>query len=138
MPLQQFSPPILRGTKVHEDLVIWSRDIVQELNRAFKELQQYSMSHTGSGRRSHATVAAGFTLTADGLILTLDSAGAVTSDVTTAIKDGQYGDWLIIINIGVNNITIKDNANTKLGGDKVLTASGTLMVVWNGSDWCVV
>lgn len=62
----------------------------------------------------------------------INSAGAVTSDATTAIVDGVDGSTIIVMNTGSNDITIKNAANTALVGatDYVMGQNDTLTLVF--------
>ena len=118
----------------------WMDDLIRELDRSFTEIHNYVMPYSGSCRVVDQVVAATFTIEADGLIVLLSSAGAVTSHTVTAIKDGKDGDRLILINIGANNITLKNNANTILGQDIILSQNDSIQLNWSTalSAWIIV
>ena len=70
--------------------------------------------------------------------ITNSTGGSVTSDTSTAIADGAVaGALLVVCNEDAQDMVIKDNANTLLGGDITLTggAQDCLTVLWNGADW---
>jgi len=68
----------------------------------------------------------------------LSSAGAVTSDQTTAISDGQVlWQTLLLRNGGSYDITFRDNANVQVKDNTsyVLGSTDYLSFLWNGTDW---
>lgn len=70
--------------------------------------------------------------------ITSQSGGSIDTDATTAISDGPVaGAILMICNEDAQSIVIKDNANTKIGGDKTLTGGDVdcITLLWDGSDW---
>lgn len=92
---------------------------------------------TTNGTTSTAVIN-GFTLlalseTPNTFFYPINSAGAVSSDATTAIVDGVDGSVIIIMNTGSNNITIKNAANTALVGatDYVMGQNDTLTVIFS-------
>ena len=62
---------------------------------------------------------------------------AISLDATNSIEDGlEIGQLLILFgNDDTNTITVKDNANTKLGADRILGLKDVLTLVWDGEDW---
>lgn len=131
-----FQIPTLPALRAGGDVTEWARALIEELTRAFIEIDYFMMPITGSGRRSHQTLADGFTIEKDGLVITLDSAAAVTSSLTTAIKSGSYGDWLHLVNIGTFAITIKHLANTDMDSqDRIIAPQDGMIVVWTGTLW---
>jgi len=91
---------------------------------------------------STVTVGAGFTLTADATTAKIDASAARDSSTSTAINDGVAdGQIFTIVNVDSTDIiTVKNQANTKLGNDCVLTPSSTLTVIWSSdaADWIKV
>ncbi len=84
------------------------------------------------------TVTSGLTIEPLGNLQPITADGAVSTSASTAIGDGSrrsYGDLLVLLNVGSNAITIKNSANTLLGGDVVLGANDTLLVIWDGDNW---
>ncbi len=85
------------------------------------------------------TVGNGFTLEHNNRrVLLVSSDDPRTSDGTTAIVDGiRIGQLLRIIHVVIEaQVTVQDNANTKLQGDwSAINAENWLDVVWDGSDW---
>lgn len=82
------------------------------------------------------------TITSGGVIspvrpfIAISAAGAVTTSTITAIVDGwNDGQICTMTNMGANPITVKNSANTLLGGDVVLGQYDTLSVWWDGYDW---
>lgn len=71
--------------------------------------------------------------------ITNSTGGSVTSSATTAIADGPTNTpaILIICNEDAQDMVLKDNANTLIGGDKTLTggAQDCITLLWNGADW---
>jgi len=71
--------------------------------------------------------------------LTCSGAEHSTTSDSTAIADGPVaGSLLILCNEDATyNVVIKDAANTKIGGDKTLTANqdDCISLIWNGADW---
>jgi hypothetical protein len=82
------------------------------------------------------------TIAADGVIhptrpfVKITAASPVTGSTITAIADGwNSGQILTVLNVGTNAITVKNNANTKIGADLALAQNDSLSVWWNGTDW---
>jgi hypothetical protein len=127
-------PPI--PSNVEPQLRWWLEQLKLELERIFLELFDLVATTELTARVTKQTVAATFVIDPVSFFLELNAAGAVTSSLTTAIKNGKLGQWLIIQNTTVNAITVKDNANTKLGGaDVVLGQNDILVLRWDGVDW---
>lgn len=82
------------------------------------------------------------TITATGTYQPITSTAAVSTSLTTAIADGVVnGQLLILVNENTADaITIVDGANTKMGGDKVLTGGqgDNVYLMWDGADWLCV
>lgn len=127
-----FVPPILPAPPKDD---IWSANLIKQLTDTFRDINNLMMPKTGVGRFSTQTLGDNFTISQDGLIVLLDSGSAVTSNDIVAIKNGQLGSLLILINMGSNNITIKNNANTKIGADITLQPFGSLMMAWCRTTW---
>ena len=83
-----------------------------------------------------------FSITPTGTYQPLTSAAAVSTSLTTAILDGTVnGQLLILVNENASDaITIVDEANTKMGGDKVLTGGqgDAIFLMWDGADWLCI
>lgn len=77
------------------------------------------------------SLAAGFTITPDSHDIEIYSSSGVTSDTTTAIKDGRNGQTIVLTNTGSNTIKIKDNANTLISEDITLSTNDTLSLRWS-------
>lgn len=81
-------------------------------------------------------------ITPTGTYMPLTSAAAISTHATTAIVDGTVNGQLLIITNenGTDAITIIDNANTKLGGNKVLTGGegDAIFLMWDGADWICI
>lgn len=82
----------------------------------------------------------GFTITpaASYQPITNSTGGSVTSDASTAIANGAVaGVLLVVCNEDAQDMVLKDNANTLIGGDKTLTggAQDCITLLWNGADW---
>lgn len=124
-----------------EELVIYLESLTRELNRSFQEIRDLKASYAGVFRIVKTVPGAAFTLNEDGLIIFAKPSANRTSDVTTAIRDGNDGEMLLIVNISTFTLTIKDAANTDLGGADVVLATGdSLLLVWSSdlSTWCKV
>ncbi len=68
----------------------------------------------------------------------VSSTSDVILSVTSSIGNGSViGQVIMIQNSSTFNITVKNSANTKLGGsaDKILGANDMLMLIWDGTDW---
>jgi hypothetical protein len=63
--------------------------------------------------------------------------GAITLNAGTAISSGSGAGVIMILEgtSDANSVTIPDNANTRLGGSRILGANDTLTLLWNGADW---
>jgi len=85
------------------------------------------------------SLTAQLTITPTGTYQPLTSASAVSTSLTTAIADGVVnGQILILVNENAADaITVVDGANTKMGGDKVLTGGegDCIFLIWDGADW---
>ena len=81
-------------------------------------------------------------ITPTGTYQPLTSGAAVSASLTTAIQNGVVnGQILILVNENASDaITIVDGANTKMGGDKVLTGGqgDSIFLYWDGADWCCI
>ena len=81
-------------------------------------------------------------ITPTGTYQPLTSVAVVSTSLTTAIQNGTVnGQLLILVNENAADaITIVDGANTKLGGDKVLTGGegDNVYLMWDGADWLCV
>lgn len=132
-----FTFPGIRPANSPEELKTWSDRFNRLVQDSFREIQNFFMPYTGKGRVSKLSVAAGFTINSDGLFVFLTSASDVTSDTTNAIASGKdAGEQLILVNMGSHIITIKNLANTKLGGGDVpLNPNNSLWILWDGTDW---
>jgi hypothetical protein len=66
------------------------------------------------------------------------SAGSVvTLNATTAIADSAVAGAVLILQgtSDVNTVTVPDNANTRLGGNRILGDGDTLTLIFNGTVW---
>lgn len=120
-----------------EEVLPWAKDLCNSLDAAFRNIADLFMPHTGKARVSQQLLADGFKLDADGLLVLVSSAGAVTSDATTPIAHGSAGMTLFIINVGAQNITFKDATTCSLGADITLGTDDTIIVSWDNvnSRW---
>ena len=137
MAKQEFLEPQLPSPPRFQapEIVRWMSDLVKELDRGFREIKQFMMPYTGVANVSTQVLASGDSINADGLIVLISAAGAISTDATTPIAAGEHGARLIIVNIGANAITVKDATTCSLGGDVVLGTEDSLMVVWWEDRW---
>lgn len=95
-----------------------------------------------AGEQSVCVVGTQFSITPTGTYQPITSTAAVSTSLTTAIISGTVnGQLLILANENATDaITIVDGANTKLGGDKVLTGGegDNIYLVWDGADWLCI
>lgn len=82
------------------------------------------------------TIAGGDTIAADACqsFKRISSAGAVSTSLVntfTAPSGGNLGCWMVVCNVGANNITLDNNANFKSAGgaDVVLTQDDCVSVI---------
>lgn len=95
-----------------------------------------------AGEQAVVAVGAQAIITPTGTYQPITSTAAVSTSLTTAIISGTVnGQLLILVNENAADaITIVDGANTKLGGDKVLTGGegDNIYLMWDGADWLCV
>lgn len=91
---------------------------------------------TTMGATTNTALSAG-TLVPTSSYVVLTSPSPVTLNAITAIADGAPPGTLLILRgtSDVNTITINDNANTALGGTRVLGLNDTLTLAYNGDIW---
>jgi hypothetical protein len=91
---------------------------------------------TTMGATTNTALSAG-TLVPTSSYVVLTSPSPVTLNAITAIADGAPPGTLLILRgtSDVNTITLNDNANTALGGTRVLGLNDTLTLVYNGDIW---
>jgi hypothetical protein len=130
-------PSAIRTVRDIEDIYKWAVELRRELDRFLSEVHRQVATKSLVGTRAETTVTAGFTLTVEDAIICLSSATPVISSTTTALKDGADGQWVILANVGTQQITVKHNANTYLAleGDVGLQSNECLFLVWTGSVW---
>lgn len=128
-------PPRQGGS--NQSVMEWANDLTVALTTAFRDIRTLMMPHSGRARVTRQLLGATFILEADGLVVLVSSSGAVTSDVTTPISNGDPGSLLVIINVGTQAITFKDAAACSLGADITLGADDALFVAWDdvNSRW---
>jgi hypothetical protein len=130
-------PSAIRNVRDIEDIYRWAVDLRRELDRFLTEVHRQGATKSLVGTRAETTVTAGFTLTAEDAIICLSSATPVISSTTTALNNGTDGQWVILVNAGTQQITVKHGANTylALAADVGLRAKECLFLVWTGSIW---
>ena len=130
-------PSAIRTVRDIEDIYKWAVELRRELDRFLTEVHRQGATKSLIGTRAETTVTAGFTLNAEDAIICLSSATPVISSTTTALENGADGQWVILVNAGTQQITIKHGANTylALSGDVGLRAKECLFLVWTGSIW---
>lgn len=104
----------------------------QDLNA--KDITPRAVTLSGKLIGTHTTLVPGdgTTITVVAAAHVLNPAGAITLNGTTAITDGVAGQIVTLIgNHDTNTVTINDAANTNLGGNRVLGAGDTLMLIFN-------
>jgi hypothetical protein len=77
------------------------------------------------------TVTDGSTITPTATFMELTAAGAVGAELAAA-GDGQF---LILVNVGAEAITITDTATTELTGNITLSATDSIMLIGSGIKW---
>ena len=67
----------------------------------------------------------------------LDPAAAVTLSTTKPITDGTYIGQLLILrgSSSTNYVTITDNGNVNLPGNRILHYQDTISLIWDGTSW---
>lgn len=92
------------------------------------------MFHLGS---STYTPTANATVPVTSSYMRLTPSSPVTLNTTTAIANGTgVGAVLILENATANQVTVMNNANTRLVGSyRSLGLNYTLTLIWNGQDW---
>ena len=69
-------------------------------------------------------------------VLIKGNGGSHTTNSTVAVSNGLVpGHHLIIVCTSSHGVTIKDEANTKLSGDAVLSDQDSISLIWNGARW---
>jgi hypothetical protein len=136
-PFVPNEPSAIRTARDIEDIYRWAVELRRELDRFLSEVHRQVATKSLVGTRAETTVTAGFTLTVEDPIICLSSATPVISSTTTALNDGMDGQWVILVNAGTQQITVKHNANTYLAleADVGLQTNECLFLVWTGSLW---
>ena len=132
-----YIPRLPTSPKNIENVLEWIEVTRRELNTWAHDLFNTVPDSRLFGRVSTQVLSASFTIDPTSPFMAILSDSVVTSDVTIAVKAGKIGQWVVVSNIGSNNITVKNNALTKLGGaaDVVLTPNSTLSLRWDGTNW---
>jgi hypothetical protein len=86
---------------------------------------------------SPLSVSVNSTISPSSSFMVLSANTVVTLNATTAIVDGSMTGALLILQgtSDINTITIPDNANTRLGGSRILGDRDTLTLIFNGTEW---
>ena len=83
------------------------------------------------------TLADGSIITNTASFMKINTSGATTTtDTTTAIVAGTAtGDLLTIMNVGTNDLVIKNSAHTHMSGDRTMAAGlySTTSFIWDGT-----
>jgi len=84
-----------------------------------------------------ASVSINTTISPTSSLMVLSASSVVTLNATTAIADPPLIGALLILQgtSDINTITVPDNANTRLGGNRILGDGDTLTLVFNGNEW---
>jgi hypothetical protein len=100
-------------------------------------MQDASVDKAMLGSVDTVNLTTGFTISPNAYVLELRETGNVTSDATTAIKDGHENQILILQNMDNFNVVIKHGANTQLNAavDHTLIQYAAIALRWDGSDW---
>jgi hypothetical protein len=86
---------------------------------------------------SALTVGINTTISPASSFIQLSASTVVTLNATTAISDAPVAGALLILqgSSDINTITVPDNANTRLGGSRILGDRDTLTLIFNGTEW---
>lgn len=117
-----------------ESIIRW----VDEFRTTASASNWISNDFSGSGM-SAITLGAGFTIPHFGLeYLPIGTNGNnYTSDTTTAIVSGYFGQKIVVLKLGAGTLTIKQGANTdNIGNADVVLATGEMVeYTYTGSLW---
>ena len=107
---------------VPPELREWLRDLKLQLGKFFNDAHLFTPDFRLFGRVSRISLLDLFILEPTEMFMEVfsDTGGAVSSNATNAIREGKLGQILIIENIGVQLVTIKNNAKTKNTIAKIL------------------
>lgn len=115
----------------------WLRNFKREADAAFLELERVAKDVALVAGASKQIVDSGFSIAPITHNIELRAAAPVTSAADVAIEAGEHGQTIILENTGEEAITIKDSANTKIGGDQTLAPGDTISVRYsiNTQQW---
>ena len=84
-----------------------------------------------------APVSVGSTISPSASYLVVSAGSVATLNATTAIADPAVAGAVLILQgtSDVNTVTVPDNANTRLGGNRILGDGDTLTLIFNGTVW---
>src|SRR4030067_2356194 len=123
---------------VPPELREWLRDLKLQLGKFFNDAHLFTPDFRLFDCVSRLSLLDLFILEPTEMFMEVfsDTGGAVSSNATNAIREGKLGQILIIENIGVQLVTIKNNAKTKLAGaaDAVLGQYDTIGIRWDGEN----
>ena len=123
---------------VPSELRGWLRDLKLQLEKFFNDARLFIPDFRLFGRVNRIPLLDLFILEPTEMFMEVfsNTGGAVSSNATNAIREGKLGQILIIENIGVQLVTIKNNAKTKFAGaaDAVLGQYDTVVIRWDGEN----
>lgn len=121
-----------------EELLRWADYITTELRNFYGRADiELADTRLDAFIYNHPQLAAGFTIAPNGYWIEIHSVtGAVSSDATTAIKNGRSGQRIVLHNLSASNVTILNGAKTKLPGaaNFVMTPNDILALRWEDSN----
>jgi len=131
---------IIPNSLGNADLHRWLHSFQNGIQQFTRDVVEIGADYDLIAHVTRQTVAAGFSITPDSHDIELSSAADVTSSTTFAVRDGRNGQTIVLTNVGTHLITLKDNANTKLGEDITLNTNDTVVLKWSDTldDWSII
>lgn len=115
----------------------WIDIATREFDSFFNDLHHYLASNTFVNGVHTEILGQNFTLTPETSTIFVTANEAVVSDPLTAIKNvTNVPRYFTIVNTGLFPITLKDDANTRFGGDDIILGSGRIItLIYTGEAW---
>ena len=135
-----FRPIIPTPPRDPEEVIRWAQALSDVLAKYFRDAEISLLDKRAFVSVEKQLPGAAFTISPNSVRIELYTTVGITSHATTAIKDGEVGQLLILQNVGTATITIKHAANTilKTGADTILAVTnGIMLLSWDatGSNW---
>ena len=129
--------PVVPDKFIAKEILDYLASLNSILRKYFDDSELVLADSNLIGNNVIQNLAAAFTINPNAFFIDMYSTAAVTSNTTTAIKDGLRNQRIVLCNRGTNNITIAHDANTKLNAsvNNAITPDGSLTLRWGGSYW---